>query len=592
MTRSESFHVRSIKDSKNLMKVAVGEEKADMVIVNARLLNVYSGELLDRYAISIKGEWIAYVGDNPADTIGPKTEVIDAEGQTVIPGLIDGHTHLAWFLTAYELLKYAMKSGTTTIITETMEILPVGGYKALVDYLSSLRDQPIKIFATAPAVASISQTARGISIESLHKLLAGSDIIGLGESYWQSVLQEPDRMLPIFNETLLSGKVLEGHSAGAKGSKLMAYIASGISSCHEPINAEEVLERLRLGLHVMIREGSVRRDLEAISKIKDYGVDLRRLILVSDGLEPKDLIEKGGMEFIVQKAIDCGFDPISAIQMATLNVAEHFSLDHLIGGIAPGRYADIVIIPDPNTIEAQYVISKGQIIATNGNLLISPKQHTFSAESLNSIRLPKKLDSSDFSISVKNDAKQVEVRIIEQVTGLVTREARKILPVAKNEIRSDVSQDILKVAAIDRTHRPGKMSVALVKGFCMEKGAIATSGAWDTSDIIVVGASDADMAFAVNRIYDIQGGAVVCANGKIIAEFPLPIFGIISDMPVEAVVQSMEEINSAASDLGVPFDDPLTTLSTLTTAAIPYLRICEEGLVNLRNNKLLGLTIN
>jgi len=592
MTRSESFHVRRIKDSKKLMKVAVGEEKADMVIVNARLLNVYSGELLDRHAISIKGEWIAYVGDNPADTIGAKTEVIDAEGQTVIPGLIDGHTHLAWFLTAYELLKYAMKGGTTTIITETMEILPVGGYKAVVDYLSSLRDQPIKIFATAPAVASISQTARGISIESLNKLLAGSDIIGLGESYWQSVLQEPDRMLPIFNETLLSGKVLEGHSAGAKGSKLMAYIASGISSCHEPINAEEVLERLRLGLHVMIREGSVRRDLEEISRIKDYGIDLRRLIVVSDGLEPKDLIEKGGMEFIVQKAIDCGFDPISAIQMATLNVAEHFSLDSLIGGIAPGRYADIVIIPDPNTIEAQYVISKGQIIAKDGKLLISPKQHTFSAESLNSIHLQKKLDSSDFSISVKNDAKQVEVRIIEQITGLVTKEARKMLPVANNEIRSDISQDILKAAAIDRTHCPGKIFVGFVKGFCMKAGAIATSGAWDTSDIIVVGASDADMAFAVNRIYDIQGGAVVCANEKIIAEFPLPIFGIISDMPIEAVVQSMEEINSAASDLGVPFDDPLTTLATLTTAAIPYLRICEEGLVNLRNNKSLGLTIN
>lgn len=589
MTISGLHHVRDIKDSKRLMKVSLGRKKADLAIINARLLNVYSGELLDRYSIGIKDEWIAYVGEDPGDTIGPQTEVIDAGGQTVIPGLIDGHTHLLWFFTPYEFLKHAMKGGTTTVITETLEAFPVGGYNGVVDFLSSLDEQPIRIFATATTVPSISKTARGISMETVKKLMGRRDIIGMGESYWQSVLQEPDRFLPIFHETLRLGKVLEGHSAGARGKKLMAYIASGISSCHEPITAEEALERLRLGLYVMIREGSVRRDLEAISKIKDFGVDFRRLILVSDGLEPKDLIEKGGMEFIVQKAIDCGFNPISAIQMATLNVAEHFSLDGLIGGIAPGRYADMVIIPDPNTIDARYVISRGQLIAKDGNLLVPPRKHSFSPESLNSIHLPKKLDPSDFSIRIPNDAKQAQVRIIEQVTGLVTKEANITLPVIRNEIRADVSRDILKVAAIDRTHFPGKMFVGLVKGFGLKQGAFGTSGAWDTSDIIVVGANDTDMAFAVNRIHDIQGGAVVCANGEIIAEFPLPILGILSDLPVETVVRKMAKINKAASDFGVAFDDPLTTLAVLTTAAIPYLRICEEGLVDLREDQTLGI---
>ena len=574
------------------MQVALGQEKADLLIINANLLNVYSGELLDQQSIGIKGEWIAYVGDEPEDIIGPRTEVIDARGQTVIPGLIDGHTHLLWFFTPYEFLKHAMKGGTTTLITETLEAFPVGGYEGVADFLSSIENQPIKIFATATTMPSISKTARGTSMETIHKLLGRHDVIGMGETYWQSVLQEPDRLLPIFHETLRSGKVLEGHSAGAKGKKLMAYIASGISSCHEPITAEETLERLRLGLYVMIREGSVRRDLEAISKIKDYGVDLRRLILVSDGLGPKDLTEKGGMEFIVQKAIDCGFDPVSAIQMATLNVAEHFSLDGLIGGIAPGKFADMAIIPNPNIIDAQYVISKGQITVKDGKLLVSPRKHNFSPDSLNSVHLSKKIDTTDLSIRIPNDAKQAQVRIIEQVTDLVTKELIITLPVIQNEIRGDVSQDILKVAAIDRTHCPGKIFVGFVKGFQMHRGAFATSAAWDTSDIVVVGTNDADMAFAVNRIHDIQGGAVVSANEKIIAEFPLPILGILSDLPIETVVQNMEEVNRAVSALGVRFDDPLTTLAVLTTTAIPYLRICEEGLVDLRHDETLGLIAN
>lgn len=571
------------------MNVALGREKADLAIVNGTLLNVYTGELLDRMSVGVKGEWIAYVGNDPNDMIGPETVVLDINGKTIIPGLIDGHTHLAWLFNVSEFLKYAMKGGTTTIITESLETFPVGGYTGVIDFLDSLSNQPIKFFATITAMVSVSRTARGISEEMLNKLLARDDVIGLGESYWQAVLQEPDRMLPIFKKTLHSGKVLEGHSAGARGKKLIAYVASGISSCHEPTNAEEVLERLRLGLHVMIREGSVRRDLEAISAIRDAGVNLRRLTLSTDAVDPSDLMQKGYMEFVVQKAIDCGFDPITAVQMATLNVAEHFSLDGLIGGIAPGKYADLAIIPDPGTIDAQYVVSKGQVIVREGNLLISPRRHVFSEESLNSVRLPRALEPSDFSIRVTGPSKQARVRIIHQVTDLVTAELTMDIPVVQGEILADVDRDILKVAAIDRTNRQGKTFVGLVKGFHLRAGAIASSEAWDTSDIIVVGAGDADMAVAVNRVHALRGGAVVCVNGEIVAELPLPVLGIISDMPMERLAQRLEEIKVAASHLGITFPDPLLTLSTLTTAAIPHLRICEEGLVNLRYDKTLGL---
>jgi len=591
MTRYGLLSIEGSDGAQEVINVTLGKEKADLAFINGNLLNVYTGELLDHYSVTIKGEWIAYVGNDPKDTIGPNTNVIDVKGKTIIPGLIDGHTHLVWLSNASEFLKHTMAGGTTTIITETMETFPIMGYEGVIDFLASLSNQPIKIFATAPSMVSISKKAQGISKETLRKLLVRDDILGLGESYWQTVLQKPDEYFPIFAETLQCGKQLEGHSAGAKGEKLMAYIASGISSCHEPINTEEVLERLRLGIHVMIREGSIRSDLASISRIKDAGIDFRRLILVTDGIEPGDLLEKGYMEAVVQKAIDLGFDPVHAIQMATINVAEHFFLDGIVGGVAPGKYADMLVIPSPGVIKAEYVISKGKVIAREGKLLVSPRKHAFSKDSLNSIHLLRELKSSDFSLSVKKRSSHVNVRVIEQVTDLVTKELILSVPVIEGEIRSDVDRDILKVAAIDRRNSPGKTFVGLIRGFHLSTGAIACSAAWDTSDIIVVGENDTDMVGAVNRIYELQGGAVVYAKGEVLAEIPLPLFGVMTDMPIEMLAKRMEEIKKITKNLGFPFDDPLLTLVTLTGAAIPFLRICEEGLVNLKDGKSLGLII-
>ena len=592
MTSTGILKPKSVAETNQLMNVALGTEKADLTIVNANVVNVYTAEILPNLGIGIKGKWIAYVGQNAGDTIGPQTKVIDAEGQTVIPGLIDGHTHIAWLFTPAEFLKYAISGGTTTVVTETLEPFPVSGYEGVIDFLESLKDQPIKILATAPAMVSISATARDMPPDTLAKLLARDDILGLGESYWQAVLQEPMQLLPRFEQALAAGKTLEGHSAGAGDKKLAAYVAGGISSCHEPINAAQVLERLRLGLHIMVREGSIRRDLAEIAKIKDTGIDLRRLILSTDGVEPRDLIEKGYMEFVLRKAIEYGFDPVAAIQMATLNVAEHFSLDGLIGGIAPGRYADLVIIPDVQTIDAQMVISSGKIVAEKGALLTAPRPHTFSKQSINSVKLPRDMTAADFIINADTNASHVNVRIINMVTDLVTAELAMQWPVTDGQIHPDVDQDVIKVAAIDRAHNPGKMYVGLIKGFGLKSGAMACSAAWDSSDIIVAGTNDTDIAGAVNRIRTLQGGAVVCINGKILAELPLPIFGIMSDLPIETIAQRLRKIKSAVSVLGVPFPDPLLTLITLTGAAIPYLRICEEGLVNLKDGKTVELIVS
>lgn len=585
---SPSLH-REAEKTLTLMQVALGNHPAHMALTNANVLNVYTGELLENLTLCTFESWIAYVGKEPGHAIGDRTEVIDVAGRTVIPGFIDGHAHLAWLSSPEAFLTYAASGGTTAIITETMEPYPVAGLAGVEDFLDATKDQPIKILATAPAMVSISRAARGISEKDLDALLKRADIVGLGESYWQAVLQGPETFIGSLTETLRHGKTVEGHTAGANEKRLMAYLAAGVSSCHEPIKADEVLERLRLGIHVMIREGAVRRDLEQIAPIKDLGVSTRRLILVSDGVDLGELMEKGYMEHIVQRAIQLGFDPVSAIQMATLNVAEHFKLDHLIGGLAPGRFADMVVIPDLRTIRAGCVISNGKVIARDGKLLAPPRPHRFRPESLRSIRIKERLRADHFAIRAPRESGSVTVRAIEMVTDLVTRETQIDIQVRAGQVHVDGARDLAKVAAIDRTLSPGKMFTGLVKGFGLKSGALACSGAWDATDIIVVGVSDGDMALAVNRIIETQGGAVVCEDGKILHELPLPIMGIMSPLPLEEVDRRMKSVNRAASGLGVPFPKPILSLIVLTGAAIPFIRICEEGLVNIKSGETMGL---
>jgi adenine deaminase len=573
------------RDAFQRMQVALGNRPGDLAIVNARVVNVYTGEILDRQAIVTAGPWIAYSGDNPTGMIGPRTELIDAGGKVVIPGLIDGHTHLATYFSIPEFLKHAAAGGTTTVITEAFEPYAVGGYDGFVDFLHAIAGQPIKIYATVPPMVSISKAHSGIDLEELDRLLVREEILGMGESYWQGILQSPEVFLPAMQATLAAGKTLEGHSAGARDGKLAAYAAIGVSSCHEPITAEEALARLRLGIHVMAREGNVRRDLKAIAAIRQMGVDLRRLTLVSDGIDPAGLVKEGYMETVVQRAIEYGFDPVAAIQMTTLNVAEHFSIDHLLGGIAPGRYADLVVIPEIDTIAAEIVVSSGRVIARQGQLLVPPRVHAFTRRSRNTIHLPRPMTPEDFAIPAAGRRGRVDVSVIEMVTDLVTRERVVSLPVRNGQIACNPDQDLVKVAAIDRRHTPGKTFTALIRGFHLHAGALASSVAWDTSNLIVVGADEADMARCINRIHEMQGGVVVCKRGEVLAELALPVLGMIADLAMDALIGQLARIDQAVRQLGVAFPDPLLTLGTLTGAAIPYLRICEAGLVHLKTGR-------
>jgi len=576
-----------------LMKVALGEVEADLAIVNGSVVNVYTGEVLERTSVLVKGNKIAYVGKNVGKSIGSWTKVIDAAGKTLIPGLIDGHAHLDSMYSISELSRYAIAGGTTTIITETSNIASVLACEGTTAFLRSSRNQPIKIFVTVPPMATLSPVTEehAITVNDLHRLLRRKGIIGLGEPYWGTVVGGNQRVLDLITETISMGKKVDGHSAGASSNKLQAYISSGVSSCHEPITAEEVMERLRLGLFIFIREGEIRRDLEAISRIKDENIDFTRLALSTDGIAPRQLIDDGYMDFLVQKAINLGFNPVLAVQMASINTARYFGLDHLIGGIAPGKYADIVTIPDLRTIRVDCVISNGQVVFENGRPVVLPKRYKYPGSIRNSVHLARNFKAEDFAIPVEGSGGQVKVRLIDQVTHLVTREDFADIPVSDGQLKHDASQDILKVAAIERFHNTGKSFVGLIRGIGLKHGAIGTSYAWDCGDIIVVGADQTDMAQVVNRIQELNGGIVVCAGNKILAEIALPVAGTMSTEPMETVCTRLHEIQRAATELGCNSPDIRTTLAVLPTPAIPFLRICEHGLFNLKQNQFVHLVV-
>jgi len=576
-----------------LMKVALGEAEADLAIVNGSVVNVYTGEVLEGASVLIKGAKIAYVGKNVGKSIGPLTRVVDAGSKTLIPGLIDGHTHLDSMFSISELSRYAVAGGTTTIITETSNVAGVLAYEGTTAILRSGKNQPIKVLFTVPPMVTLSPVTEehAITVKELRRLLRRKGVIGLGEPYWGEVVGGNRRVLELIAETIRMGRKAEGHSAGASNNKLQAYISSGISSCHEPITAEEVMERLRLGLFIFIREGEIRRDLEAIAKIRDENISLTQLALSTDGIAPWQLINDGYMDFVVQKAINLGFNPILAVQMASIHPARHFGLDHLIGGIAPGKYADIVIVPDLRTIRVECVISNGQVAFQNGRPIVWPKRYKYPSSVRNSIRLAQNFTADDFAIPMGSNRSQVKARLIDQVTNLVTRESFADMPVSDGQLKPDASRDIIKVAAIERSYRTGKSFVGLIRGIGLKQGAIGSSYVWDCGDIIVVGADETDMAQVINRIKQLNGGIVVCAGNKILAEIALPVAGVISTEHMETIATRLHEIQRAATDLGCDSPDIRTTLAVLTTPAIPFLRICEHGLFNLRQNQFVDLIV-
>lgn len=572
----------------------MGRRPADLVVRGGTLLNVYTGELLEGWGVAVTGERIAAIGPDLDHTIGPETQVIEAKGRTVVPGFIDGHTHLDNIQTLHEFLKAAIPTGITTVITELVHIGNVAGAQGFQAYLEDLETLPILVYTTAPVI-SLLCSDRGdgkpvISYEEVGALLEHPLVLGLGEVYWHLTTEPSPKLLGLLAKARSLRKQVEGHAAGARGFKLQGYLSLGIGSCHEPIAPEDVVDRLRLGIHPMVREGSVRQDLNALQGIALSGLDLRRLILVTDTVWPDDLLRRGYMDHVIRRAIALGLDPISAVQAGTLTCAEHFGLDHLVGGIAPGRYANLLVVPDLRRMEPELVISKGRVVAREGRTVVEIKGNPRLREVLPRPRLPQNFTAGDLQVKADRYGGWVKVRVIGIAGPIVTRELTLPLPVEEGQVVADPKGDVVKAVILDRRGL-GQKTVGFVKGFGLKEGALASSLSYDVSNLVAVGASDADIAFVLNRLIEIGGGFVLVAKGEVVEELAMPLGGIMSEEPVPVLAEKMGRIKEAVKALGSPLDDPLLTLQALTFTAIPSIRLRERGLLQVKTGKLVPLLV-
>jgi adenine deaminase len=576
-----------------LGRVALGKEPADLMITRGNVVNVYTGEVLKEHQILTAGGRIAYVGPENEFPTGPGTVVIDAGGQVIIPGMIDAHTHIDALVKVGEFVRLSLPRGTTTVITECSTPANAMGAHGVKVFLNQFKNQPQRIFATAPAISFLcSDRANGIksiSAPEMIQLLEQHEVLGLGEVYWSKLLNgEPDeKLIEIIGAAAALGKTVEGHGAGAKNKKLAALAAHGIDSCHEPITAGEVLERLRLGLFAMIREGSIRREMEAVIKpLCAMSADLRRAVLVTDGLWPVDLIRCGHMDYILQKAIDMGIDPVTSVRMVTLNAAEHFHLGDDLGGIAPGKCADMVVIPDLKTIEPRLVICRGTLVAREGKMLVSPAAEDLPDDAYRCVNLPP-LQPGFFRVPAVSPAAKIKVRAIEQVTSILNRETTADLPVIDGEVSAAGIDDILKVAVLDRFSGAVHGSTGFIKGYGLCRGALASSFSFDGGNLVVIGSNDFDMAAAVNRIRDLQGGIVYCCDGQVVEEVPLPVFGAVSGLAGPEVSRRLLSVKQALRAAGCRSEDPLLTVFTINFTPIPSLRLLAGGYWLAKENRVV-----
>ena len=564
---------------RQLSKVALGNLPADLVITHGRLFNVYTREFIPDQAVWVKNGWIAYVGPDHDPPKDKDTQFIDSEGMVLLPGLIDGHTHLTASKTLVdEFVKHVIPTGTTTVITETIELGSVVGKDGIEWFVRGLNGQPIRFFYTVPPLCGLTPIEETVapSNEALVPFLKDPKCLGIGEIYWSNLFLkgiQSERVLGLVSMTHASEKRVEGHTAGASGKKLQAYTCFGVSSCHEPISEKEVLERLRLGYWVMIREGSVRQELTAIRGIFDKKLDFRRLTLCTDSVNPIDLIEKGYLDASLRKALKLGVPPELAYQMVTLNVAEHFHLDHLIGGLAPGKMADIVISPSPEDYSPRLIMAEGRVIFKEGKTLAKPRKPTFPDTLFDTV----KIGSYTFP-PIPSTGK---VRAVDLVTGLVTEETIADLD------KADDSKDLIFALAIDRSGS-GKAFLGFLRGFGLKKGAIGSTMAWDTRDMIAVGRDLPSLKAVIERVKEIGGGIVFAEGNEIVAELPARVCGILSTKTMEETRQEMKQLENVLKENGVPWENPLLTLDTLTGCAIPHLRITHHGYVRMKDRQVLS----
>lgn len=588
--------------TKQLVLVASGKEKADLVIKNGTLVNVNTGELLPHIDVAVSHGRIALVGD-ASHTIGEATKIIDANGLYIAPGFVDSHIHVeSSMVTVKEYAKAVMPHGTTTIMMDPHEIANVLGLEGIGMMIQEGKEIPLNVYTTmpscVPATADFETTGAQLSLRDIASGLNQDTIIGLGEMMnYPGVLNADSSVHNILKATLDRNKIITGHypAPDAGGAGLNAYIASGARCCHETIRAEDALAKMRLGMYVQVREGSAWCDVKEIAKaLTTTSIDSRFACLVSDDTHPDHLITQGHMDHIIRRAIEEGIPPITAIQMATLNAAQCFSIDHDLGSVSPGKWADIVLLEDLDTVKVSMTFINGECVAKDGKMLCELHTSSYPDSAKQTMAIHELLKPEDFIIPVpegfnKETAKIHLIEIIETIATTHHREA--VLPVTDGTLSSDLSQDILKLAVIDRHSGLQTMGKGFVKGFKLTSGAVASTVAHDAHNLCIIGTNDKDMALAANTLVQCGGGQVVVQNGVVLALNPLPVAGLMSEDPIEIVAKCVAEIDEAWKTIGCPIASPFMTMALLSLAVIPELRLTNKGLIDTNTFEPISLFI-
>jgi len=574
----------------SLNSVAMGEKKANLVLTNCNLLSVYTREIIPNTQIAIVNDRIAYVGPNANHTVGPKTKIIDIKNKFVSPGFADPHLHIDQFVLPSEFAKQALLCGVTSLFSDPIDIVSVAGNKGFQEFLKLGENLPIRIFQTVPGGLPVDakfSNSKSLTLSQEKTAIKHPHVLGMGEVFsWTKVTSREPKTMKSLSTMLEHDCIINGHTAGASDKKLNAYISSGILSCHEPINFEQVLERLRLGMWVMIREGSIRRDLkEIIPHILSHGTYRDRLMFCSDGLDPLDISKFGHIDYCIRESIKLGLDPIDAVTMASKNNFDYYNMGKDLGGIAPGKLADILVFDNLKSFKPKHVFVGGKLIVSNGSFVSRIRKNIISPWIKNTVKL-KKFSKNDFLIKSKKD--NVKANTIFMLNEIITKLGETELSTKDGYVSASIDKDIWKIAAFDRIHGTNKHSIGFLENFGAEIGAFASTWSFHENDLIVLGSNDSDMAIASNHLIKNQGGLVVVKSGKILASMPLQFGGIVSTDSFETVSSNFEQINNSIVDLGCKFTRPHLIPLFLPFLALPSVRILAGGIVDVKKRSYIS----
>ena len=579
-----------------LVAVAAGRAPADLVILGAKLVNVQSREVLN-WEVAVAEGRIAYIGPDASHTIGDETEVIEAEGRYLTPGLCDGHMHIeSGMLTPAEFAAAVIPHGTTTMFTDPHEIANVLGLRGVRLMHDEALMQPVNIFtqmpSCAPSAPGLETTGFEISPDDVAEAMDWPGIIGLGEMMnFPGVINADHKMMAEIAATQNTGKTVGGHYASPdKGVAFSAYVAGGPADDHEGTAEADAMARVRNGMRSMMRLGSAWYDVESqITAVTERGLDPRNFILCTDDSHSGTLVNDGHMNRVVRHAIECGCDPLVALQMATINTATHFGLERELGSIAPGRRADMILTSDLKTLPIEQVIARGQTVAKDGALMVECPHMDWPEDTRATVHLGKTLEANDFEIKAPEGRNRVQARVIGVVENQAPTEALEAdLPVVDGTV--EIEGAVAQIALVERHRATGDVVNGFVSGFGYTGHmAIASTVAHDSHHMIVVGTDRANMAAAANRLGEVGGGVTVFKNGQEIALVELPIAGLMSDSPAREVAAKAERMVAAMAECGCTLNNAYMQHSLLALVVIPSLRISDLGLVDVDNFELTEL---